>query len=154
MFSSSPKRNRKFQKNSKKKSKNYKIPLWLLLKPKFGGKEWGREKIKIIVPFCSNHIRNTKFHKNSKKIQKIKKIPLWLHFKPKLVWKARERGKIKIIVPFRSNQKRNTKFQKNSKKFQKIQNTIKASFQSNIGWKSMWKRENKYYRSVPFLPDP
>ena len=25
-----------------------------------------------------------------------------------------------------------------------------ASFQSNIGWKSMRKRENKYYRSVPF----
>ena len=25
-----------------------------------------------------------------------------------------------------------------------------ASFQANIGWKSMRKRENKYYRSVPF----
>ena len=38
-FRSYPKRNRKFQKNSKKKSKNYKIPLWLLLKPKLGAKE-------------------------------------------------------------------------------------------------------------------
>ena len=28
-----------------------------------------------------------------------------------------------------------------------------ASFQANIGWKSKRKRENKYYRSVPFLPD-
>ena len=25
-----------------------------------------------------------------------------------------------------------------------------ASFQANIDWKSMRKRENKYYRSVPF----
>ena len=28
-----------------------------------------------------------------------------------------------------------------------------ASFQANIGWKSMRKRENKYYRFDPFLPD-
>ena len=28
-----------------------------------------------------------------------------------------------------------------------------ASFQANIGWKSMRKRENKYYHSDPFLPD-
>ena len=28
-----------------------------------------------------------------------------------------------------------------------------ASFQPNIGWKNMKKRENKYYRSVPFLFD-
>ena len=28
-----------------------------------------------------------------------------------------------------------------------------ASLQANIGGKSMRKRENKNYRSVPFLPD-
>ena len=28
-----------------------------------------------------------------------------------------------------------------------------ASFQAEIGWKMMRKRENKNYRSVPFLPD-
>ena len=28
-----------------------------------------------------------------------------------------------------------------------------ASFQANIGWKGMRKRENKYYRSDQFLPD-
>ena len=28
-----------------------------------------------------------------------------------------------------------------------------ASFQANIGWKSKRKRENKYYRFVPFPPD-
>ena len=56
-------RNRKFKKNCKKKSKNYKIPLQLLLKPKQGGKGRGREKIKIIAPFCSNSMRNRKFQK-------------------------------------------------------------------------------------------
>ena len=39
LICSYPKRNRKFQKIAKKKSKNYKIPLWLLLKPKLGAKE-------------------------------------------------------------------------------------------------------------------
>ena len=28
-----------------------------------------------------------------------------------------------------------------------------ASFQAKIGWKRMRKRENKNYRSVPFLPN-
>ena len=28
-----------------------------------------------------------------------------------------------------------------------------ASIQAKIGWKSQRKRENKNYRSVPFLPD-
>ena len=28
-----------------------------------------------------------------------------------------------------------------------------ASFQAKIGWKRQRKRENKNYRSVPFLPD-
>ena len=27
-----------------------------------------------------------------------------------------------------------------------------ASFQANVDWKSKRKRENKYYRSVPFQP--
>ena len=28
-----------------------------------------------------------------------------------------------------------------------------ASFEAKIGWKRMRNRENKNYRSVPFLPD-
>ena len=28
-----------------------------------------------------------------------------------------------------------------------------GSFQAKIGWKRLRKRENKNYRSVPFLPD-
>ena len=40
-----------------------------------------------------------------------------------------------------------------AKKMRKFKNTIMASFQANIGWKNKRKRENKYYRFVPFLPD-
>ena len=39
------------------------------------------------------------------------------------------------------------------KKFKGLKNTILASFQAKIGLKTMRKRENKNYRSVPFLPD-
>ena len=28
-----------------------------------------------------------------------------------------------------------------------------AKFQAKIGWKRMWKRENKNYHSIPFLSD-
>ena len=49
---------------------------------------------------------------------------------------------------------RNKKFHKNNKKTKKIlKNTITDSFQAKIGWKMMRKRQNKNYRSVPFLPD-
>ena len=40
-----------------------------------------------------------------------------------------------------------------AKKFKKLKNTIMASFQGKIGWKMMWKGENKNYRSFSFLPD-
>ena len=43
------------------------------MKTKWGAKGQEREKIKIFVPFRSNHIRSTKFKKNNKKIQKIQK---------------------------------------------------------------------------------
>ena len=68
-----PKAEEKIPKKQQKNSRNYKIPLWLLLNPKLGGKGQGREKIKIIVPFRSYPKRNRKFQKNSKKIQEIKK---------------------------------------------------------------------------------
>ena len=63
--------------------------------------------------------------------------------------------KIKIIVPFRSYPIRNRKFHKNNQKLKKkkLKNTITDSVQAKIGWKMMRKRENKNYRSVPFLPD-
>ena len=40
-----------------------------------------------------------------------------------------------------------------AKEFKKLKNTIMASFQANIGWKRLRKRENKKYRFVSSLPD-
>ena len=40
-----------------------------------------------------------------------------------------------------------------AKKFKKLQTTIMASFQAKIREKTLRKRENKNYRSVPFLHD-
>ena len=40
-----------------------------------------------------------------------------------------------------------------AKKFKKLKNTIMASFQAKIGWKSQRKRENKNCSSVSFPLD-
>ena len=41
-----------------------------------------------------------------------------------------------------------------AKKFKKLKkNTNMAPFQTKIGWKRPRNRENKYYRSISFLPD-
>ena len=40
-----------------------------------------------------------------------------------------------------------------AKKFKKSKNTITASFQGEIGWKTLRKGENKNDRYVSFLPD-
>ena len=50
----------------------------------------------------------------------------------------------------RSYKTRSRKFQNNLKK---LKNTITDSFQANIGWRRMRKRENKNYSSVLFLSD-
>ena len=42
-------------------------------------------------------------------------------------------------------------FKKIATKFNKLKNIIIASFQAKIGWKRLRNRENKNYRSVPFL---
>ena len=69
-FHSHPTRNRKFQKNRKKNSKNSKIQLRIRSKPKLVGERCEGPKIKIMVPFCSHPMRNRKIQKNSKKIKK------------------------------------------------------------------------------------
>ena len=67
---------------------------------------------------------------------------------------GQEREKIKIIVSFRSFLTHNLKFQKNCKKIKKIKkNASMASFKARIGWKRPRKKENKYCRSVSFLPN-
>ena len=62
---------------------------------------------------------------------------------------------IKIIVSFRSVPTRyvieNSK--QIAKKLKKLRNTVVASFQAKIDSKSLRKRENKNYPSVPFLPE-
>ena len=145
------------------------MSVWLHLKPKNVGKGREREKIKIIVLFCSYPTRNRNFQKNSKTIQRIKKSqfgyiisqnsteknekksPLWYHFKPKFFGKCQEREKIKIIVSFRPYLTHNLKFQKNCKKIKK--NTIMASFEAKIVWNRPRKVENKNYLFVEFLAD-
>ena len=52
-----------------------------------------------------------------------------------------------------SKQKIPRKFQKIAKKFKKLKNTIMATFQAKIGWKTMRKRENKNYHYISFLPE-
>ena len=84
--------------------------------------------------------------KQQKKKKIIKKIPLLHHLKPKQFLKGKEREKIKIIVSFRS-------YKKIAKKFKKLKNASMASFKARIGWQRPGKKENKYCRSVSFLPN-
>ena len=42
---------------------------------------------------------------------------------------------------------------KKAKKFKKVKNSVMALFQAKVGRKRLGKRENRNYRSVPFLPD-
>ena len=72
----------------RKRKKIKKIPLRLYFKPKQDGKGREREKIKIIVPFCSHQTRKRKFEKNQQNNEKNDKNPLWRHFKAKQVGKG------------------------------------------------------------------
>ena len=45
-------------------------------------------------------------------------------------------------------------FKKIAKNFKKQNNTIMASFQAKIGWKTLRKRENKNFHCVPFCSYP
>ena len=73
----------------------------------------------------------------------------------KIGQKGKEREKIKIIVPFHFVPTRPVRehSKKIAKKFKKLKNTIMASYQAKIGWKSLRNRENKKYRFVSFVPD-
>ena len=93
--------------------------------------------------------RNRKFKRNSKKIQKIRKHHHSFFSSQNNLGKAEKGRKLKLSflsVPTR-------RVIENSKKIsKKLKNTIMASFQAKIGWKRPKKRENKNYRSIPFLP--
>ena len=78
-------------------------------------------------------------------------------FQANVDWKSKRKRENKYYrsVPFRSVPTCSViqNFKKIAKKVKKLKNTVMASFQAKIGQKRMRKRENKYYRSVPFLPD-
>ena len=78
-------------------------------------------------------------------------------FQANIDWKSKRKRENKYYrsVPFRSVPTRSViqNFKKIAKEVKKLKNIVMASFQAKIGQKRMEKRENKYYRSVPFLPD-
>ena len=77
-------------------------------------------------------------------------------FQNKIGWKRPRKRENKNYrsVPFRSVPTRRVIENSNKipKKFKKLKNTIMASLQAKTGWKRPRRRENKNYRSVPFLP--
>ena len=91
-------RKRKFQKNSKKNSKNLEIPLWHHFNPKQVGKCRERENIKRIVLFRSYPTRNRKFQKKFKNL----KNAITASFQAKIGWKMPRSRKNKNYrsVPF------------------------------------------------------
>ena len=120
------------------------------------GKHREREKIKIVVPFRFYPTSIIKFQRNSKKIQKPKKYHYEFISSQNRFENMRKReNKNYRSIPFHSVPTRRLveSSQKIAKKSKKLKNTIMASFQAKIGWKTMRKRENKNYRSVSLLPD-
>ena len=59
--------------------------------------------------------------------------------------------KLSIRVVLTRTEIENSK--KIAKTFKKWKNTFMASFQANIGWKRLRRRENKKYRFVSSLPN-
>ena len=79
----------------------------------------------------------------------------------KIGWKSSRKGEKKNYrsVSFladasqKISKKKVENFKKKGKKFKKLKNTIIASFQANVSWKSPNKGENKNFRSISFLPE-
>ena len=67
--------------------------------------------------------------------------------------KAEKERKQKLSLRFLLTRTVIENSKKTAKKFKKLKNTFMASFQANIGWKRLRKRENKKYRFVSSLLD-
>ena len=67
--------------------------------------------------------------------------------------KAETERKEKLSLRFVPSRRGRENSKKIAKKFKKSNNTITASFQGEIGWKTLRKGENKNYCYVSFLPD-
>ena len=98
-------------------------------------------------------MRKRKFHKNSKNIQKIEKYHYGFIPNPNRIEKAETERKEKLTFCFVPSRWVRENFEKIAKIFKKSKNTITASFQGKIGWKTQRKGENKNYRYVSFLLD-
>ena len=94
-----------------------------------------------------------KFHKNSRNIQKIEKYHYGFIPNPNRMEKAKTDRKEKLSLRFVPSRRGRENSKKIAKKFKKSKNTITASFQGEIGWKTLRNGENKNYRYVSFLPD-
>ena len=118
------------------------------------GKGRERKKINLVVQFCSYPTRNRKFQKkrqkNSKKLEKYHYGSISSQNRLKEDEKGRKYKLSFGSVPTRRG-KENAK--KKAKKLKKLKNTIMASFKVRIGWKRPRMKENKYFRSVSFLPN-
>ena len=148
-----PTRNRKFQKNSKKIQKIKKQHYGFISRQSRSEKA-GKERKKNLsfrsVPTRSV-IENSK--KIAKKIQKTKKQRDGFISCQSRSEKARKERKQKLSFPSIPTQHVIENSKKIAKKFKKLKNSVMASFQSKISRKRPRRRENRNYRSLPFLPN-
>ena len=126
--------------------------MWLHFKRTLAGKGCEREEIKIILPFHSYPRNQRKFQKNNKKIKKYHYE--FISSQNRLEIDEKERNINYQSVPFRSYPMCNRKFQTNRKKIEKTKK-YRCGFISseNRLEKNEKERKNKYYPSVPFLPE-
>ena len=131
LISSYPTRNRELKKKRKKFQKIKKHHYGFISSQNgLGDAEKERKKNYCFDQFLPNP---------EQRIPKKQQITFWLHFKQKF-----------RSVPTRRVTENSKKI---AKKFKKLKNTIMASFQAIIGWKRSRMRENKNYRSDPYLTD-
>ena len=99
-------------------------------------------------------MRNRKLKKNSQKIQKFKKYHYGFNSSQNRLEKDAKERKQKSSLRFVPTRRVIENSKKIATKFKKLNNTIVASFQDKIGWKTQKKRENKNCHSVPFRSYP
>ena len=74
-------------------------------------------------------------------------------FQAKIGIKRLRKGKKKLTFCFVPARREIENSKKLATKLKKLKNIMMATFQAKISWKMLRKKENKNYRSVPFLPE-
>ena len=136
------------KKIAKKKKKNFKNPLWLLLKPKHFGKCREREKTKIIVSINSYPTHNREFQKKSKKSQKIKKHCYGLFSSQNRLGNIDKERKQKLSFRSVPAWPGLENFKKIAKKFKKLKKSHYSFFSSQNRLERPGKREKLSFRSI------